>query len=422
MNDKIRAQLRSLIRQYCSSPEWSRPQQGKPIPLMVPTFGAEEISDALDCMLETRVTMGEKVKRFEALFAEYIGVRHAVMVNSGSSANLLALSVLTNPLFPTRMEPGDEVITPAVTWATTVWPIINCGAIPVLVNVDLDTFDINVEAIQKAITSRTRALMIVHLLGNPCEMDPIRDIAREHKLWLIEDSCEAHGAEFGGRKVGSFGDISTFSFFFSHHITTMEGGMVLTDSDRIAETARALRTFGWIRDLRDKDELSAKYRQIDWRFLFTNIGFNLRPLEVEAAFGIRQIEKLDSFITIRRNNAKFWEEKLGRYQKHLLLHTERAGTKHVWFGYPITVRPGAPFGREEITSFLEAKGVETRPIMAGNINEQPAMQAFPHRTSGELVNSRTVMRNSFFIGNHQGIGKDERESVVSYITEFMSKF
>jgi CDP-6-deoxy-D-xylo-4-hexulose-3-dehydrase len=275
------------------------------------------------------------------------------------------------------------------------------------------------EEVEKAITPRTRAIMVVHLLGNPCDMAKIGSIARRHELHVIEDSCEAHGAEFRGRKVGSFGDLATFSFYFSHHISTIEGGMVLTNNDDYAELARSLRVFGWIRDLRDKDVIASDHPGIDPRFLFANIGYNLRPTEIQGAFGIHQIAKLERFIATRRDNARYWNEKMASFD-HLLVHQEAEGTRHVWLGYPITVRPEAPFSRRELTSFLEAKGVETRPIMAGNIEEQPALRFFPYQKMGSLPNAHLVHRRAFFIGNHHGIGSQEREAIVNYFDEFMS--
>jgi len=420
---EVKRQIKDLIKEYFSGME-KKPEfiPGKArIPLNVPSYDWEEVCEAIDSLLDTYVTMGEKVRQFESMFAEYIGVRFATMVNSGSSANLLALSILTNPFLENRIEPGDEIITPAVTWATTVFPILNVGVMPVLVDVDLETFNISTEEIKKAITEKTRAIMPVHLLGNPCEMDKIMETAGEHNLYVIEDACEAHGAEFNGQKVGSFGDLATFSFFFTHHISTIEGGMVVTNNEEYAELARALRVFGWIRELKDKVEIAERYKDIDPRFLFINTGYNLRPTEIQGAFGIHQIKKLDKFIEIRRENATFWAENLKQFSDYLWLHEERKGTKHVWFGYPITANPDAPFTRKELVDFLEGKGVETRPIMSGNIDEQPVMRLFSYRKVGDLENSRLIMRNSFFFGNHQGIGKEEREAIVEYIREFIGK-
>jgi CDP-6-deoxy-D-xylo-4-hexulose-3-dehydrase len=391
-----------------------------PIPLAVPSFGWEEVASALESLVSFDVTMGEKVAAFERDFADYLGVRYAVMVNSGSSANLLALSILTSPLLPGHFEKGAEVITPAVTWATTVFPIIQTGLVPVLVDVELDTFDIDITKIEQAITPRTRAILPVHLLGNPCDMPGIMDLAERYGLTVMEDACESHGAEVGGKKTGSWGRVGTFSFYYSHHITTIEGGMVVTDDREIAEMARGLRAFGWIRDLENYEDLAVLHGEIDPRFLFINMGFNMRPTELQGAFGQKQIPKLDTYIEARRDNSNYWNEALADYKDWLYLHNERPGTRHAWFGFPITVLPGAPFSRDDLTGFLEAQGVETRPIMAGNIAEQPVLQHFPYRVSGSLEQAQLIMRNSFLIGNHQGIGSDERDAVVGYLCEFMT--
>src|SRR5712664_2794761 len=232
------------------------------LPLNIPTYNSEEVEEALESLLSTWVTMGSKVRKFEEAYAQYNGSKHAVMVNSGSSANLLALSVLTNPLVPDHIEKGSEIITPAVTWATTVYPIANVGCTPVLVDVDPQTFNIIPEETEKAIGPKTKAIVPVHLLGSPCEIDKIKKIANTHDLHLIEDACESTGAEFQGKKVGSFGDMGTFSFFLSHHISTIEGGMIVTDDDVVYEHLKAMRAFGWVRDLQDKNRLASEHNAI----------------------------------------------------------------------------------------------------------------------------------------------------------------
>jgi CDP-4-dehydro-6-deoxyglucose reductase, E1 len=389
------------------------------IPLMCQPYGNEEILEIIDSLLSGKVTMGEKVAKFERMFADYIGVKYAVMVNSGSSANLLALTALSNMH---KINPGDEIITPAITWATTVFPIYNIGAIPVLVDVDIDTFNISIEAIRKAITKKTVAIMLVHLLGNPCYMDKINEIAKEYNLYVIEDACESHGAEINRQKTGSFGDISTFSFYYSHHITTIEGGMILTNDFALAELVKSLRAFGWIRELKNKQSIHEQYPELDSRFTFIIPGYCFRPTELQGAMGIHQIKKLDGFVEIRRKNAAFWFETLQKYDKYFLLQQERINTKHVWFSYPITVKEGAPFSCKELVSFLENANVETRPIMTGNMAEQPAMKLINYQILGSLKNSEYVSKNSFFFGNHQNIGLVEREAIVSYIDKFMEKY
>ena len=392
------------------------------IPLTVPTYDSDEVEEAVDSMLSTWVTMGSKVKKFEEAFASYNGSKHAVMVNSGSSANLLALSVLTNPTTPNHFGKGNEIITPAVTWATTVYPIANVGCTPVLVDVDPQTFNIIPEEIEKAIGPKTKAIVPVHLLGSPCKIDEIKKIADAHDLYLIEDACESTGAEFQGKKVGSFGDMGTFSFFLSHHISTIEGGMIVTDDDVFYENLKAMRAFGWVRDLQDKEKYAATNKGIDPRFLFITSGYNLRPTEIQGAFGIHQIRKLDGFIDLRRRNATYWNKKLSSYSDLLILPEEHVGTKHVYFGYPLTIRSEAPFTREQLVNHLESKLVETRPVMAGNMAEQPVMKHVQHRESGPLTNSQMIMRQSFFFGNHVGIRSAEREYIADAAVEFLDTF
>ena len=411
-------QLRACFDE--DEPPQFRPGETR-IPLIAPSYGPDEVWEALDSMLSGRVTMGEKVERFEAAFARYLGVRHAVMVNSGSSANLLAVAALTSPRSERPLQPGAEVITPAVTWATTVWPIAQAGLVPVLVDVEAETYNIDPEQIERAITTRTRAIMPVHLLGRPCDMDAIADIAARHELAVIEDACEAHGAEHDGRKVGSLGDLATFSFYFSHHITTIEGGILVTDSDSIADTARALRAFGWTRDLADANEIAAAHPEIAPRYLFVAAGYNLRPTELQAAFGLHQLGRLHGFVEQRRANARYWTERLGALSPHLGLPAEAPGTRHAWFAYPVTVAAEAPFTRAELAAHLEANALETRPIMAGNIAEQPAMATVAHRAVGELPNARAIHRRAFFFGNHSGIGEPERSAIVDYFADVLAR-
>jgi len=405
-------------------PSFEGLEEGKMrVPLSVPSYGWDEVAEALDSLLSTHVTMGQKVEQFEKMFAKYVGVKHAIMVNSGSSANLIAFSILTNPVLDRRIMPGDEVIVPAVTWSTSVFPIAQVGAKPVLVDVTLNDYNIDVDALEGALSERTRAIMPVHLLGNPCQMDKIMEIASRNNLYVIEDACEAHGAEYQGGKVGSFGDMGTFSFFFSHHISTIEGGMIITNNDQFAELAKTLRAHGWIRELEDRKGIAKQYPAIDERFLFINLGYNLRPTEIQGAFGIHQINKLEAFIKIRRENAQYWSDRLAKYANvfYLPAREEPSGSRRVWFGYPVTVHPEAPFTRKELMEFLEAKGIATRPITAGNLEEQPALQLIDHRVCGKLPIARMIMRQSFFWGNHPHIGQKERTYVADCVEEFLKE-
>jgi len=416
---EIMKKINELVKSYFSFPgEEFIPGKSR-VPLMVPSFGWEEVSDAMESLLTTWVTMGKKVAEFEKLFSGYIGMDHGLMVNSGSSANLVALSILTNPLLKNPIKPGEEVIAPACTWSTTIFPIINVNALPVIVDVNPGTYDIIPEEIEKAITEKTRAIMPVHLLGCPCDMKRIQEIADKHSLYVLEDTCESHGAEYHGKKVGSFGDISTFSFFLSHHISTIEGGMVLTNSEEFMEIARPLRAHGWIREMNSREKIIAENPHLGGQFLFHNIGFNMRPTEIQGAFGIQQIKKLDRFIEIRRGNMHFWKKRLEGFSDSLILHQEPPGTKNSSFCFPILVRESAPFKKEELVKFLEEKKIETRPIEGANMAAHPAMRHFPYRQSGDLKNSTAILERGFFIGNHHGIGSAEREYVADCIEEFM---
>lgn len=408
-----------LIEKYPLKSKAFIPNETKISLVATPPYDYEEIVEAIDSLLSTHVTMGKKVKAFEKEFANYIGVRYAIMVNSGSSANLLALAILTNPQLKERFNPGDEIITPALSWVTTVYPMINNGLKPVFVDVNLDTFNIDPKKIEGAITEKTKGIMPVHVIGNPAEIDKIKNIAEKHRLVLIEDCCEAHGAECNKKKVGSFGDISTFSFYLSHHMTTIEGGMLLTNNEEYFELGKALRAFGWIRDLKDKSDLANKFPNIDSRFLFVNLGFNIRPTDLQGAFGIHQIKKLDEYIRIRRLNLHFWNKTLAKYSEYLQLPHEKPNSLSVSFGYSILVKENAPFTQKQLMDFLESKKIETRSIMSGNIVNQPVSKHLDFRKSGSLSNSDKIMNNGFWFPNHQKIGMPEREYVANCISKFI---
>ena len=423
--DKIRSELKENIKNYFRKIEKEKSKfiSGKSdIPLAIPPYNWEEVWDSLDSLLSMQTTMGKKVKHFEKLFARYIGVKYAIMVNSGSSANLLALSILTNPLLgEKRINKGDEIITPAVTWATTVYPIANIGAIPVFVDVKQDDYNIDPEKIKKAISKKTKAIMNVHLLGNPCNMDKIKKISKDNDLLLIEDACEAHGAEFKGKKVGSFGDLATFSFFASHHITTMEGGMIVTNNKILYELGKSMRTFGWVRDLENKNEIVKKFPNIEPRFLFVHSGYNFRPTELQGAFGINQMKKINSFINIRIQNSKYLNYSLKPFSKFLKISKFKKYSKISHLFYPITVMENDFFTKNDLVNYLEKKHIETRSVMTGNFVRQPVIKNFRYKTIGSLKNADYIMENSFVLGNHQGIDKIRRKYVADTIIEFIIK-
>jgi CDP-6-deoxy-D-xylo-4-hexulose-3-dehydrase len=389
------------------------------IRLHEPTFASEEINAALDVLLSTRVTMGPKVRSFEKSFSVMHGHADGVTSNSGSSANLLALAAMCNPMYSRKLNPGDEVIVPALSWSTTVWPLIQHGLVPVIVDIDPKTFNIDPQQILKAITPNTKALMLVHVYGNPCEMDQILEICKKNDLLLIEDCCEALGARYKGRYVGTFGEVGTFSFYFSHHITMLEGGITVSESSELLELMRMLRAHGWTRELEGKEEYQRQYPDYDKRFLFVNHGYNLRITELQAAIGLIQLQKLKTFVESRRTITKYWNNTLSKWSNFFDFQSETKDAESSVFGFPLVIKDGAPFNRGEITSFLNSRGIETRPIICGNIAAQPAMNMFNHKVVGDLSNANKIMKDGFSFGNHQHITKEAMNYLVDIIDEFM---
>ena len=371
-----------------------------------PTFGEQEIEAVVEVMRSTQVTMGRRVKQLEREFCAQYGAAHGVSCNSGSSANLLAIAALTNPVVADGLRPGDEVIVPALCWSTTVWPLVQHGLVPVIVDVDRRTFNIDPNEIERAITEKTRAIMCVHVYGNPCNISALEDIRERHDLLLIEDCCEALGARYGNHPVGVWGNLATFSFYFSHHMTTIEGGIVTTFNQDAAELMRVLRAHGWTRDMEAPPQT-----HLDPRFTFINQGYNLRLNELQAAIGLVQLPKLDSYVALRRATAHAWLAELEPFGQSLEFQVEEPKGASSWFGFPVVVREEAPCMPYDIKAALNEAGVETRPIICGNIALQPGMQLYPHRVVGDLTAATRVMRNGFSWGNHQSVTPEQRELV-----------
>ncbi|MCI0503524.1 DegT/DnrJ/EryC1/StrS family aminotransferase [Candidatus Micrarchaeota archaeon] len=409
--------LMQSLRQYLAK-KCSAYRSDKLLPLMMPTFGPDEIMEAIDSMAAMQITMDAKVEAFQKDFAAYIGAKHAIMVNSGSSANLLALSVLSNPAINGRIMPGDEILVPAVTWSTTIFPIFNINARPVLVDVDQD-YLIDIEKMKELIGPKTKAIMPVHLLGNVCDMGAIADLAEDHGLFVVEDTCEALGSEYKGAKAGTFSDFSTYSTYFSHHITTGEGGMLCTSNPEYADLALIMRAHGYIRHSIHKAEYAAQNPSIDHRFLFMNTGFNMRPMEIQGAFGIHQLKKIEQFIGRRIDAGRKLLSHLKRYEGALILPREKPDTRHSWFAFPMTIRDGAGFSREELAVHLEKNGIATRPLVCGNLAEQPAMKLFDYG-KGDLSNAHYIMRHSLYIGIHPNIDDETLEQVCAVFDAFFA--
>ena len=414
-NKQILQRIRQEIEPVFSASFFADDQ----VPLNAPTFGTDEVMEAIECLLSQNVTMGDKVKAFEAQFAEYLGVRHAVMVNSGSSANLLVLAAATNPAWssPLRLQAGDEVLVPAVTWSTTLWPVINMGCVPVLVDADPKTLSMCPKAAARAITPRTRAIFLAHILGNACDMQAYKDLAANHNLLLLEDSCESLGTKFRGLPTGRFGLAATFSFFFSHHITTIEGGMITTDDDEFAELLRCLRAHGWTRHMSNRKEIEARYPHIDPRFLFINVGYNLRATEIQAAFGLHQLPKLADFNVRRRQIAHQLLERL-QSVRELDFIAPTADTEHTWFGFPVLMKPEFADRHAGFVAHLEKNGIETRPIIAGNLAVQPALQLFPHRLGGPLPGADRIQKTGVYWGSHPMMTQKQIDHIANQVLAY----
>lgn len=387
-----------------------------------PIFDEREIFGALDSLLSMRISQGEKVRAFEALCARYIGKKYAVAVNSGSSANLLALSALVASGDVPR---GSEVILPATTFATVASPIIQVGLIPVYVDVDPVSFNINPKEIEKAISPKTRVLMPVHTFGNPADMPAIMAIAKKHNLYVLEDCCEAHGAAIGSKKVGSFGHLSALSFFVAHNITTGEGGMIFTDDESYYELLQSLREFGRLPlDVMKKERFTYKDAVIpgyDTRYIFSRLGYNVRMTDIMASLGIAQIKKLDALNRKRIAIVRRYDRHLARYSQFLQLPVVQRGHFHSYYGYPFVVKENESFSRMDLVHHLEKHGVETRPFFGGCLPDQPAFRDEVKRVVGELPVARNLRDQSIFIGCHPGLTPAHVKHCLSAFASFFTQ-
>ena len=419
--EKLINSIRENVEEYWNKYNKIEFDQSNPrINLHEPTFGTDEVMAMMEVMLSTRVTMGPKVLGFEREITEYFGISEAITNNSGSSANLLAIAALTNPATKNGLTAGDEVIVPALSWSTTVWPLIQHNLVPVFVDIDPETLNIDPYAIKEAITEKTKALMIVPVYGNPCDMDSIIGICNEYNLQLIEDNCESLGAYYDGKPLGSFGRVGTYSFYFSHHITTLEGGVCISKDFELAELMRIIRAHGWVRETKEPQKYFDSFPDIDERFLFVNLGYNLRLTEVGGAMGSVQLPKLEHFVKDRRKNSQTLLEGLKQFDSVLSFQKETPKGMHSWFGFPIIVSDNALFTANKLREYLETNGIETRPIICGNIAQQPAVQMYSHRISGDLKHSSHVMNNGLAIACHQSLSEEACDHIIQIFCLFMS--
>jgi CDP-4-dehydro-6-deoxyglucose reductase, E1 len=367
------------------------------LPLATSTWDHAERQAILDVIESDRYTMGPKVAQFEADFARTVGARHAVMVNSGSSANLLAVAaaVLDERV---DLNPGDEVLVPAVSWATTYYPLHQYGLKLVFVDIDIDTLNIDLDRAAEAVTARTRGIMAVNLLGNPNDFARLMPLVEDRELVLIEDNCESLGATYDGRSAGTFGSMGTFSSFFSHHISTMEGGLVVTDDETTAHILTSLRAHGWTRELPEVNQVFSKTRsQFDDLFRFVLPGYNVRPLEMSGAVGIEQLKKLPDIVENRRKNARLY---LDVFADVPGIRTQTEQGKSSWFGFSMVLEEHLAGRRREVVEALQARGIESRPIVAGNFTRNPVIGRLNADVPSALPNADKVHDDGLFIGNH----------------------
>ena len=393
-------------------------------------YDERELQNLVGAALDFWLTAGPLADSFEQLLGEFIGVREIIPVNSGSSANLVAVSALCSERLRNGLRPGDEVIVPAASFPTTINPIIQNGLIPVFVDSQLGNYNLDPRYLEEALSSRTRALMFAHTLGTPAEMDEIGSFATKNNLFLIEDTCDALGSRWDGKIVGTFGHIATLSFYPAHHITTGEGGAAFTSSRRLAKIARSVRDWG--RDcwcgydnpvngkcgIRFEREVPGMPGYYDHRYYYTEIGYNLKMTDMQAAIGLEQVKKLPGFIEKRKNNFRFLYSELENYTEFLELPEWHEKADPAWFAFPLRVREKAPFSRYEITRFLEENRVETRPLFAGNLLKQPAYKNIKRRIIGDLSNSDLIMKGTFFIGVYPGLNQIR----LDYMLETFRKF
>jgi CDP-6-deoxy-D-xylo-4-hexulose-3-dehydrase len=426
--DILRREIAERVQAYYESafPSRAFAPGETPVPVSGKVFDARELQHLVDSALDFWLTSGRFANSFEKKFAAFIGVKHALLVNSGSSANLLAISALTSPLLgKRRLKAGDEVITVAAGFPTTVNPIIQNHLVPVFVDVALPTYNIDADAMEAALSEKTRAVILAHTLGNPFDVARVARFCEEHGLWLIEDCCDAVGSRYAGRMAGTFGDIATFSFYPAHHITMGEGGCLATDDARLKVILQSYRDWGrdcWCEPGADntcakrfKGQFGELPYGYDHKYVYSHIGYNLKVTDMQAAVGLAQLEKLPEFINIRKRNYRSLREGLRSLGALLILPEPTLHSDPSWFGFPITVKPEAPFTRNDLVAFLEDRRIATRLLFAGNMTKQPAYEGARYRVLGGLEQTDRIMNSTFWIGVYPGLTEEMIDYMVSQI-------
>ena len=431
MSEKeLREKILSLTKEYASIVNSNKKFiPGKTvIPFAARYFDEEEYINLVDAALDAWLTTGRFAEEFEMQFSDFFGLKSCSLVNSGSSANLLAISALTSKkLGERRLKPGDEVITVAAGFPTTVNPIVQNGFIPVFVDVDIPTYNIKVESLENAISEKTKVIMLAHTLGNPFNLDVIKALVDKYNLWLIEDCCDALGSKYRNKLVGTFGDIATVSFYPAHHITMGEGGAILTNDLNFERIIRSFRDWG--RDcycepgasntcgMRFTQQFGTLPFGYDHKYVYSHIGYNLKMTDMQAAVGLAQLKKLPKFIEARKKNFKLLKDGLKKFSDYLILPEETANSDPSWFGFPITVK-SEKIKRYDLVKFLENNKIMTRMLFGGNLTRQPAYEDVKYRVYGDLTNTDIVMNDTFFIGVYPGITSEMIEYMINTFEKF----
>ncbi len=433
-SDELRQQILALVHEFHAEqfPQRAFVPGESVVPVSGKVVDGNDIGAVVESGLDAWFTTGRWAKEFERKLARFVGVRSASLVNSGSSANLVALSALTSPKLGERaLKPGDEVITVAAGFPTTVNPILQNRCVPVFIDVTLPNYEIDVTMLEAARSEKTKAVMIAHTLGNVFDVDAVTAFCKKYNLWLVEDTCDALGSEWKGRRVGTFGDIATISFYPAHHITMGEGGAVLTDKPLLKTLIESFRDWGrdcWCEPGMDNTcgkrfdwQLGTLPCGYDHKYTYSHVGYNLKATDMQAALGVSQLEKLPHFIERRKENFRYLRAKLEPLSDVLMLPDATPGADPSWFGFPISVREDAPFKRDQLTKTLEANKIGTRLIFAGNLVRQPAYEGWEYRVVGDLKNADFVMNQSFWIGVFPGLTTEMLDFMVQVITEFVAR-
>ena len=427
----LRGEMAELVAAYHEEAHAPEPFVPGETPVLCAgrVFDERDMQSLMDATLDFWLTTGRFAATFERRFADWFGLRHCMLVNSGSSANLAALSALTSPKLGARaLRPGDEVITTATSFPTTVNPILQAGLVPVFLDVDVPTYNIDPSRLEEALSPRTRAVMVAHTLGNPFDVDAITAFCREHDLWLVEDCCDAVGSTYRDRLVGTFGDLATVSFYPAHHITMGEGGAVLTHRGRLKVLVESFRDWGrdcWC-EPGDENTCGKRFdwqqgdlpRGYDHKYIYSHRGYNLKLTDMQAAVGVAQLDKLEGFVAARRRNFAHLQAGLSDLQDSFLLPRATAGSDPSWFGFPLAVRREAPFHRRELLRHLDERRIATRLLFGGNLTRQPAYREAPHRVVGPLDGADFVTDQVFWVGVYPGLSAPALDYVLDVLHDF----